>query len=103
MPPTHAFYGVALAAMGRAEETAAEAEQATALDPLSPLAFFLAAANYCILRQFGQSIENSQNALALDPACSLATWILSMALSEAGRHDEAIEAGERGTQMTDRN
>jgi serine/threonine-protein kinase len=102
-PLTHAFYGVALAAMGRTEEAAAEAEQATALDPLSALAFFLAAAAYFLLREYGRSIESGQNALALDPGCTLAAWILSVALSEVGRHDEAVEAGERGVQMTDRN
>jgi serine/threonine-protein kinase len=102
-PITHAFYGIVLATMGRAEAAAIEAERAATLDPLSPLALFLAAATYHGLRQQGRSIECSQNALALDPGCSLATWMLSVALSEAGRHDEAIEAAERGVQMTDRN
>jgi serine/threonine-protein kinase len=102
-PVTHAFYGIALATMGRAEEAAAEAEKAKALDPLSTLVSFLAAAIYHGVRQQGRSIEDSQSALALDPDSALAAWMLSVALSEAGRHEEAVEAGERGVQMTDRN
>lgn len=89
--------------MGRAEEATAEAEKATALDPLSTLGAFLSAATYHQLRRHDRSIEDCLNALALDPGCALATWMLSVALSEAGRHEDAIEAGERGVQMTDRN
>lgn len=101
-PVTHAFFGIALAAMGRSEEAIAEAEKAMALDPLSTLVSFLAAAIYHMLRQQGRSIEHSQNALALDPGSTLANWMLSVALSEVGRHDEAVEAAERGVQMTER-
>jgi TolB-like protein/Flp pilus assembly protein TadD len=101
-PLTHGYYGLALAVMGRTEEAAAEAEQATALDPLSALAFFLAASIYYLLRQYGRSIEKGQQAFALDPGCLSATWILSLAFPEVGRHDEAIEAAERAVRMTDR-
>jgi serine/threonine-protein kinase len=101
-PLTHGFYGIVLAIMGRTEEAAAEAEQTTALDPLSALAFFLAAAAYYELRQYGRSIEIGQNAVALDPGCLSTTWMLSMALSEAGRHDDAIEAAERAVRMSGR-
>jgi serine/threonine-protein kinase len=101
-PLTHGYYGLALAIMGRTEETVREAEQATALDPLSALAFNVASCAYYDLRHYGRAIEKGQQAYALDPGFLPASWILSLAFTEVGRHDEAIEAAERGVRMTGR-
>jgi tetratricopeptide (TPR) repeat protein len=99
---SHGYYGLSLATMGRVEEAVREAEQTTALDPLSAWAFTVAADTYFLLRHYGRSIEKSHKAFGLDPNFPPASWILSLALSEVGRHGEAIEAAERGVTITGR-
>jgi len=101
-PLTHAFYALSLGAMGRADESAREADQAKALDPLSAFVFFLSGVSNYFVCRFDRAIEDGERALALDPGSVVASFVLCLALSGAGRHDEAIEAGERIVRMTDR-
>jgi TolB-like protein/Tfp pilus assembly protein PilF len=86
----HAYYGLFLVCLGRLEEACAEASRAVARDPLSPLRSYGAAVTFHWARQDDRAIEECRRTLELDPEHTLVRVVLARALSERGRHEEAI-------------
>jgi serine/threonine-protein kinase len=101
-PLSRAYYALSLAIMGFGERAEREAEEATGLDPLSALTWNVAASTCFMLRRYGAAIESGRRAYDLDPGFLPASWVLGLAFSAAGRHEEAIEAADRGGRMTGR-
>ncbi len=99
---THAFFAQSLAIAGRVADAEREAQQAMTLDPLSPLVLFIASSAYAIGRQFAEAIRITKEALSLDPGSVPNEFILSLALTGVGRHQEAVEAAERVVRLVGR-
>lgn len=86
----HAYYGLFLVCLGRPEQACAEASRAVARDPLSPLRSYGAAVTFHWARQDDRAIEECTRTLELDPEHTLVRVVLARALSERGRHEQAI-------------
>jgi tetratricopeptide (TPR) repeat protein len=84
--------------MARADELA---ERAVALDPFDARALTMAGHVRAYLhRRVDEAIGLHERALALNPNLALA-WVFSgMALSYAGRHEEAVRRIERGKKLS---
>ncbi len=97
----HRRYAELLMCMGRLSGAVAEIEQARALDPLSAVTVARAAFTYFFARDYERSIGESQKALAIDPGDFLPYGYLSWAYGEQGRHQEALQAAQKGASLTD--
>jgi pentatricopeptide repeat protein len=90
------YYGLFLAADGRAEPAVAQTTLACRLDPLSPMTHGLAAAMLNALGRFDAAEHAAQQALELQPDNVLGLTYLGKALCGLGRYEESIEPLERG-------
>jgi len=92
---THFSYGAFLAAMGRREESIAEARRSTELDPVSLIISAAAARPYYNARDYAGAIAQSRRTLELDPDFSRALFWLGQSYEQTSRLPEAIRALER--------
>jgi TolB-like protein/tetratricopeptide (TPR) repeat protein len=86
----HLFYGLYLAARGRTAEASAAAERAYDLDPLCLVVNTSAALVRYLARDFNPAIERCRDTLDMDERFAPARRLLSAALLQAGRADEAM-------------
>ena len=97
----HFWYAAALGAMGRFEESIAEAKRAEKLDPVSPIIVSGIAWMHHLARRFDEEERSARAALALEPNFMMAHYRLGEALIQQGRHGEAIAALEKARVLSD--
>jgi TolB-like protein/Tfp pilus assembly protein PilF len=85
----HRLYGLYLAARGRTAEASAAADHAYDLDPLCLVVNTSAAWVRYLARDFNTSIERCRDTLDMDDRFASARRLLTAALLQAGRTDEA--------------
>jgi len=86
----HEWYAVYLFAMGRFDESIAEALRARELDPLSLIINAVVGVTYYAARRYDESIKHHGKALEMDPNFLLANTYVVLSLTASGRYDEAI-------------
>jgi TolB-like protein/Flp pilus assembly protein TadD len=89
------YYGLFLAAAGRAEDAVKQALMACELDPLSPIIYGHASSTLCTLGRFEAAERTAQHALDLQPDFVLGLVNSGLAHCGLGRDEEAIESLER--------
>lgn len=83
-------YAGFLLRQNRFEEALREIEQAREYDPASLRALVQEGEVYLLMRQYDRAIDIYRKALGLNPDLVVAQRYLSVALSQQGRHQEAI-------------
>jgi serine/threonine protein kinase/Tfp pilus assembly protein PilF len=91
-----------LCPMGRVEESLTVMRLALELNPLDPVynthvGYFLHVA-----RQFEPAIAHLRHAVDLDPTFYYPYWFLSIIDAHVGRHEEAVAAAEKATELSGR-
>ena len=86
------YFGMFLAAEGRAEDSIPKTKLACQLDPLSPIIYALAAGAQVVLGRFEEAQQLARRGRELQPDYLLGLWIDGLALSGLGRNQEAIQA-----------
>jgi len=86
----HQWYGEAMAAMGRIEESIQELQKAQKLDPLSPIIATSLGLAYAWVGRYDEARTTVRKALELDPAFPRALWLRAMILYLEGEVDASI-------------
>jgi TolB-like protein len=94
------YYGLFLAADGRAEESLEQTKLACQQDVLSPFIHGLTSLALYTLTRFDEAERVAHHALELQPGYLLGLWAHGMALCGLGRNAEAIDAFERVVTMS---
>jgi DNA-binding winged helix-turn-helix (wHTH) protein/tetratricopeptide (TPR) repeat protein len=90
-PTAHQWYSVYLSVMGRHAEAIAAAEQAYALDQISPVTSRQLALNYYRARQYDKAIAHCQKMLDLDPQAYIRLRdVLEHVYEQLGWYDQAV-------------
>jgi serine/threonine-protein kinase len=84
------MYQFYLAAMGRADESIAEARKSVELDPLTLLTQAAAARPYYNARRYEEALAQARRTLEIDSTFSRALFWAGLAQEQLGRPDEAI-------------
>jgi tetratricopeptide (TPR) repeat protein len=95
-------YALFLAARHRFDEAQAHVRDATALDPLSPLAHGAGARVMYLARRYNDAIQLGERALELHPDFVRALVALGLTHSRIGHHDRAIALFEKIVSLSDR-
>jgi len=102
LAPSHRWYAIYLAAMGRAAEATAEAQRAEDLDPLSVSAHDAAAIVAVCIGQYDQSISEGRKILELDSNDLRAYADLAVAHFQKTMYQEALQDAEKGLAVSHR-
>ena len=89
--PAHVWYAHYLVAMGRFDESIAEARRALELDPFSQFTMDFAEWAFYLARHFDLSAEQSRKSLELTPEFAWAHYDLGLVYERTGRASEAIQ------------
>ena len=89
-PTAHQWYSEYLYAVGRYDDSIAEAKLAQELDPLSPAINLSVAAAYFYGRRYDQAIEQSKQTQKMDPNYIAAHGMLADAYAEKKKYPEAV-------------
>ncbi|NIM58385.1 MAG: protein kinase [Candidatus Aminicenantes bacterium] len=98
----HYWYAILFAAIGRHNESIAEAKQAQELDPASAVTSFTLGGMFLFARRYDESIEEYQNAIELDPNLYIPHWHLTYPYAMKGFHDEAITEAQKALKLSGR-
>jgi TolB-like protein len=98
----HAWFGTALAMMGRFEEAYTELKRAIRLDPHSSAIHFAAGFGSWLARRYDLSIEQQKRAIELDAGVAQAHCGLGYAYLCKSMHDPAIAAFQRAVDLSQR-
>jgi serine/threonine-protein kinase len=88
--PAHQWYSSFLVAMGRTEESIAEAKQTRKLEPLSLIINSQLGWVFYLARQYRLAVEQCQMTLELDPNFFVARRYMGLAYEQEGLHDKAV-------------
>ena len=88
----HRWYAAHLAATGRHDEARCAIEQASALDPVSPLILTEASWNAYMAREFDVARSHATDALGLQPEFPPALFALGLAHERLGCRNDALDA-----------
>lgn len=94
-PHAHSWYSLHLLALGRFEESFAQAKRALELDPLDVEINHHLGWYYLYTRQYDKAIEQLRRTLELQPKRPLARLLLARAYEQKGEYAEAIAEFER--------
>lgn len=89
-PTAHHWYSEYLAAMGRLDESLAEAKQALELDPQSIIINTNIGYILFLARRYDEAIDAFKSTLEMDPNFGFARSLLGQAYAEKGMWDEAL-------------
>ena len=89
------FLGLLMAAQGRFEEAEEWAARGREADPVSGFAHYIASMPAYFAAEWDRAIPGFREAIDLNPGLANPLWNLSLSLSFAGFHDEAMAMGER--------
>jgi TolB-like protein/DNA-binding winged helix-turn-helix (wHTH) protein/Tfp pilus assembly protein PilF len=102
LAPSHRWYAIYLAAMGRFAEGTAEAQRAEDLDPLSVSAHDAAAIVAVCMGQYDRSIAEGRKILELDANDPRAYLDMAAGHSQKGMYPEALQDAEKGLALSHR-
>jgi TolB-like protein/DNA-binding winged helix-turn-helix (wHTH) protein/Tfp pilus assembly protein PilF len=102
LAPSHRWYAIYLAAMGRFAEATAEAQRTEDLDPLSVSAHDAAAIVAACIGQYDRSIAEGRKILELDPNDLRAYADLAVAHIQEAMYQEALQDAEKGLALSHR-
>lgn len=88
--PAHVWYAHYLAAMGRSDESVAEAKRSLELDPFSEVTTDFAEWAFQFARRYDLTVQQAQRSLEVAPEFPWAHWELGWAYERTGRASEAI-------------
>lgn len=91
----HAYFAMFLATEYEYGEAERQLDEALTMDPHSSIVHFLAACAACVMGDPASALDHATRALDLQPESLGARWPQTVALLMAGRHEEAIAAGEQ--------
>ena len=97
--PAHTWYAHYLAAMGRTDESVAEAKRGLELDPFSEFTMDFSDWAFYLNRRYDLGIEQSHKALELAPEMPWAHYDLGQVYEWTGRHRESIEEYTKAQEM----
>jgi serine/threonine protein kinase/Flp pilus assembly protein TadD len=97
----HHWYGWFLAAMGRYEEAAHEAERALEIDSLSLIINALLGYTYYFSRRYDLGIDQLRKTIELDPHFPLAHLYLGQCYEQVGRFQDAIAEFQNASQLSE--
>jgi TolB-like protein/DNA-binding winged helix-turn-helix (wHTH) protein/Tfp pilus assembly protein PilF len=97
--PAHVWYAHYLVAMGRFDESIAEARRSLELDPLSQFTMDFAEWAFYLARHFDLSVEQSRKSLELAPEFPWAHYDLGQVYERTGRAREAIQEFMKAEEM----
>jgi eukaryotic-like serine/threonine-protein kinase len=97
---SRAYYGVFLAAAGRAEDAVTQTMQACQMDPLSPFIHGLTSFALYMLARFDVAERMAHHSLELQPDYVNGLLVHGLALCGLGRNEEAVEVFERAVKMS---
>jgi tetratricopeptide (TPR) repeat protein len=89
--PAHVWYAQYLVAMGRFDESIAEARRSLELDPFSQFSMDFAEWVFYLARHFDLSVEQSRKLIELAPELPWAHYDLGQVYERAGRVSEAVQ------------
>ncbi len=89
--PAHVWYAHYLVAMGRFDESIAEAKRSLDLDPFSQLTMDFAAWSFYLARRYDLTIQQSRKSLELAPEFPWAHYHLGLVYERTGRVSEAVQ------------
>ena len=89
--PAHVYYAHYLAAMGRSDESVAEAKRALTLDPFSEFTMDFSQWAFYMDHHYDLALEQSQQTFELTPEMPWSTYDFGQIYDATGRHKEAIE------------
>ncbi|HEX8799625.1 MAG TPA: tetratricopeptide repeat protein, partial [Terriglobales bacterium] len=98
-PSAHLYYALYLVAMGRHEETVAEAKRALALDPVSLAAQTNLAITYYRAGRYDDAVEEARRVLLIDTNYAHAHYVLGRAYVQKGMYREAILSSRRAVAL----
>jgi tetratricopeptide (TPR) repeat protein len=87
----HEWYALFLSAMGRLNESIAEAERARELDPLSLIINSVAGMVYCFAHRYDESIVAHKRVLDMDPNFLLANTYIVFTYLANGNYNDAVD------------
>jgi TolB-like protein/DNA-binding winged helix-turn-helix (wHTH) protein/tetratricopeptide (TPR) repeat protein len=102
LAPSHRWYSVYLAAMGRMDEAMREAERAVDLDPLSVSAHDAAAIAAACGGHYDQSLDEARRIIELDSNDPRAYLDMAAGHSQKGMYPEALQDTEKGLALSHR-
>jgi TolB-like protein/DNA-binding winged helix-turn-helix (wHTH) protein/Tfp pilus assembly protein PilF len=102
LAPSHRWYAVYLAAMGRFAEAITEAQRAEELDPLSVSAHDAAAITAACMGQYDRSIAEGRKILELDANDPRAYLDMAVGHIQKGMYPEALQDTEKGLALSHR-
>jgi len=89
--PAHVWYARYLVAMGRFDESTAEARRSLELDPFSQLTMDFAGWAFYLARRYDLTVEQSRKTLELAPEFPWAHYHLGLVYERTGRVSEAVQ------------
>ena len=101
-PTTYHWYSVSLKALGRFDEADAMIRQAQQLDPVSSVIAVNITRMLQIQKKDDEAIRFTQKLIELDPNFPAAYQYISLSYIRLGKITEAIAAGEKSVQMSNR-
>jgi TolB-like protein/DNA-binding winged helix-turn-helix (wHTH) protein/Tfp pilus assembly protein PilF len=102
LAPSHRWYAIYLAAMGRFAEAITEVQRAEDLDPLSVSAHDAAATVAACIGQYERSIAEGRKILELDANDPRAYLDMATGHSQKGMYPEALQDTEKGLALSHR-
>ncbi len=96
----HHWYSHELIALGRSQESMAEAKKALELSPSDTVMNEHMGWTYLMVRDYDHAIQSARKAIELDADFLLAHRVLGMAYEYKGQHDQAILEFQRGLELS---
>jgi len=96
----HHWYAVYLGAVGRHDESIAEAKRALKLDPVSAIIGASLGGMYMWARQYDRSIEEYKKAIELDPSSYIPHFYLVYPYLMKGMYEEAIAEAQKAFELS---
>jgi TolB-like protein/Tfp pilus assembly protein PilF len=90
-----AYLGLLLAADDRGAEATEFIDRALEADPLSAYVHYLVSATHLANGQFEETERSARRVLDLQPDALPGLWVLGLALSLLGRHQESVDVSQR--------
>jgi serine/threonine protein kinase len=95
-------WSLILLQMGRTDDAIAMARRGIALESMVPTWYWHVAIVLCARGDWLEAVEQARAALALDPACWMASVVEALALGLLGRVDEGVAAANRAVEDSGR-
>jgi len=95
------WYSAMLGAAGRFDEAIDQAQQAQALDPVSPIIVSGVSWAHHLAKRFDREVDTARAALALEPDFMIARYRLAEGLLHQGQMDAAVAEFEKALSLSD--